>query len=101
MTSAALIFNPIRYTKKLVEVGFTQKQAELQAEAQAEAINEIVDEKLATKHDIELVKRDIKELDLKIEMIRREIRTTGAVIVGCFAVMGVFLPIAWKLLGIN
>ena len=92
MATAAILFNPLRYAKKLVEAGFTEKQAEVQAEA----INEIVDEKLATKvevekvksemkTDIELVrrdieavradlKRDIKELDLKIENVRADLK---------------------------
>jgi hypothetical protein len=70
MTSAVLMFNPIRYAKKLVEAGFTQKQAEVQAEAQAEAISEIVDEKLATKLELEKVKSELK---VDIELIRKDI----------------------------
>ena len=70
MTSTALMFNPLRYVKKLVEVGFTKEQAEVQAEAQAEAINEIVDEKLATKLELEKVKSELK---VDIELVRRDI----------------------------
>jgi hypothetical protein len=43
--------------------GFTQQQAEVQAEA----LKDIIEERLATKHDIEELKielkRDIKELE--------------------------------------
>jgi hypothetical protein len=57
-----LIFDTLRYSKKLVAVGFTQQQAE----AQTEALAEIVDDKLATKRDIEDLKKEIKELELRM-----------------------------------
>lgn len=73
MSSTAIVFDTLRYAKKLVKVGFTQQQAEVQAEALAE----VVDDKLATKQDLEQtkseLKRDIKELDLKIEAIKNEL----------------------------
>lgn len=96
MTSTALIFNPLRYAKKLVEVGFTKEQAEVQAEAQAEAINNIVDEKLATKLEVELIRRDIRELNLKIETIKKDIiikltSILGSLLVGGFTIIGVLI----------
>ena len=48
-------FDTLNYAKKLQEAGFTPQQAE----AQAEALLAVVDENLATKHDIELLRRDI------------------------------------------
>jgi acid phosphatase family membrane protein YuiD len=44
----------------MMKVGFTREQAE----EQAEAINEIISNDLATKQDILMLKRDIKELKL-------------------------------------
>jgi hypothetical protein len=67
-------FDTLRYVKKLVAVGFTQPQAEVQAETMAE----IIDDNLATKKDLEEIetslKRDIKELDLKIENVRSDLK---------------------------
>lgn len=53
--ATALVFDTLAYAKKLESVGFTDKQAEVQAEALAAMVNE----NLATKYDIELLKRDI------------------------------------------
>ncbi|MEE8555809.1 MAG: hypothetical protein V3T00_08100, partial [bacterium] len=63
-------FDTLTYAKKLQEAGFTEQQAE----AQAEALRAVVEENLATKldlkemegrliHEIELVRRDMKEMD--------------------------------------
>jgi HEPN domain-containing protein len=56
-------FDTLAYAKKLKEAGFTEQQAE----AQAEALRAVVDANLATKQDIAAVQRDI-------EMLRREIK---------------------------
>lgn len=55
MTNNAIVFDTLRYAKKMQGLGFTQQQAE----GQAEALAEIVDEKLATK-------RDLKELEQRM-----------------------------------
>ena len=51
---------------------------EKQAEAQIRVLNEVVDSELASKQDVETVrkelKRDIKELELKIETVREELK---------------------------
>ena len=59
---AATTFDTLYYAKKLREAGFTEQQAE----AQAEALRAVVDENLATKYDIELVRRDVKELEVAL-----------------------------------
>ncbi len=88
---AATNFDTLTYAKKLQEAGFTAQQAE----AQAEALRAVVDENLATKRDIEevrreieLVRRDMKEMEnslrrdmkemedrllLRMELMRRDI----------------------------
>jgi hypothetical protein len=63
MNNSAIVFDTLRYANKLKAAGVPEKQAEIQAETLAE----IIDENLATKHDIELIRRDIKELELKLE----------------------------------
>ena len=57
---ATITFDTLSYAKKLKAAGFTEQQAEVQAEAFAE----IIEERLATKQDIVLLQRDIKELEL-------------------------------------
>ena len=94
MSGNAIVFDTLRYAKKMMKVGFTQQQAE----AQAEAIAEIVDEKLATKQDLEQVKielkRDIKELDLKIETIKNELLIKlGGMIVGGLGTLVVLMKL--------
>ena len=51
-------FNSFAYAKKLKSAGFTEDQVEVQVEL----ITELVDEQLATKVDIELIRKDIAEL---------------------------------------
>ena len=62
----SMTFDTLAYTKKLKAVGFTEEQAE----AQAETLSEIIDSNLATKHDIESLRKDIEllknELILKL-----------------------------------
>ena len=68
----ATSFCTLAYTKKLREAGFTEQQAEIQAEA----LRTVVDETLATKHDIELLQRDLQALgnDLRHELKETESR---------------------------
>ena len=56
-------FDTLAYAKKLKAAGFTEQQAEIQAEA----LSEIIQDRLATKQDIEGLKRDIKELELRLK----------------------------------
>ena len=49
-------------SKKLKAVGVTEEQAEVQAETLAGLISD----QLATKQDIELLRRDMKEVEIKI-----------------------------------
>ena len=45
-------FDTLKYAKKLIKAGFTEQQAEVQAEA----IKELIDDKLATKRDLKVLK---------------------------------------------
>ncbi len=60
--SASISFDTLAYAKKLMAAGFTQQQAEVQAEA----LREIIDDRLATKQDIALLKKDLKELEYRL-----------------------------------
>ena len=60
----AVTFDTLAYAKRLRAAGFTDQQAE----AQAEALHAVVDENLATKQDIESIRYEIKQLDLKLDL---------------------------------
>ncbi len=72
-------FDTLTYAKKLKEAGFSERQAE----AQAEALHAVVAENLATKHDIELLRRDMREMESRITI------RMGSLIVGAAAALGV------------
>ncbi len=59
-------FNALKYVEELRNAGIPEKQAE----AQIRVLNEVVDSELASKQDVETVrkelKRDIKELELRL-----------------------------------
>lgn len=80
MSNTALIFDTLRYANKLKAVGVPEKQAEVQAETLAE----IIDERLATKQDLEALK---KEIVIKI------ISALGSMLVGCFGILSVLIVI--------
>lgn len=58
-----VMFDTLAYAKKLKSAGFTEEQAEIQAEALAE----IIDEKLATKQDIRDLRREMKEMEIRLK----------------------------------
>ena len=62
---ASTVFDTLQYAKKLKEAGVSEKQAEVQAEALAEVFTD----RLATKEDINLLRRETKE---DINLLRRE-----------------------------
>ena len=59
---ATITFDTHAYIKKLKAVGVTEEQAEVQAETLAGLISD----QLATKQGIELLRRDMKEVEIKI-----------------------------------
>jgi predicted phage-related endonuclease len=61
--SPAIAFDTLVYAKKLKAVGFTEAQAETLAESQAQ----LIESRLATKQDIALVRRDMKELEASLK----------------------------------
>ena len=68
---SALAFDTLKFAKRLKEAGFTEQQAEALAQAEAEWI----EQNLATKRDIADLKRDIKELEVKMEQKIEQIRS--------------------------
>jgi predicted phage-related endonuclease len=60
---ATITFDTFENVKRLKAVGFTEEQA---AE-QTKIISELMENRLATKQDIVLLQRDIKELELRLK----------------------------------
>ena len=77
----AIAFDTHAYIKKLKATGVPEEQAEIHAETLAE----FIDDQIATKHDIALLQRDMKEMELRLRYdltVRLgAISTTGIVIV--------------------
>jgi hypothetical protein len=73
-------FDTLAYAKKLQGVGFTAQQAEIQAET----LKEIIEDNLATKRDLEDLKKD-----LTIRM--------GAMLVTAVGVLSILITILAKL----
>ena len=65
----ALAIDTLAYADKLQAAGFT----EAQARAQVEALAEIVSENIATKADIALLQRDMKELETNLARDIKEV----------------------------
>ena len=103
---SATTFDTHAYVKKLQEAGFTAQQAE----AQAEALRSVVDENLATKTDIEMLRQDVKGSETrsdhkfelvhqKIELARRDtIIWLGGIVVAGFAVMATMIGVVIALI---
>ena len=66
--------NTLEYAQRLERAGVPREQAEVQASI----FYEIINSELATRRDLEEVKaelkRDIKDIDLKIENVRSELK---------------------------
>ena len=94
----ALAFDTLKYSKRLVEAGFTTTQAEALAEEQAR----LIDERLATKRDLKdlevALKRDIKALEVALkrdirESEQRVIIKLGGMMVAAVAVVATLVKL--------
>ena len=75
--SHTIPFDTLHHFERMVEAGFTEKQAK----AQTEAIAGLVDEKLATKQDIDGLKKDINEL-------KQQMLIFGSIILAGITILG-------------
>jgi hypothetical protein len=72
--STSIMFDTLKYTKKAKEVGFTEQQAEFQAQE----IAQLIDEKLATKQDLEIL---LNKITIRL----------GGMLVAGIAVLGILV----------
>jgi hypothetical protein len=63
---AALTFDTLKFVERLKAAGVPEAQAKAEAEALAEALSSGTTE-LATRRDMELVRQDMREHELRIE----------------------------------
>jgi hypothetical protein len=98
-----LALDTLQYSKRLQKAGFTEVQAEAQVEIikeQVDAISSFIDDSLATKQDIAELKRDIKEIDLKIEILKNELTASMAKMgYGILISLGAMITVAASILG--
>ncbi|MBT7069231.1 MAG: DUF1640 domain-containing protein [Verrucomicrobia bacterium] len=78
--NGTLTFDTLAYSKRLRQAGFTEQQAEVQAEALAH----VIDERLATKDDIVGLKRDLKEMEMRLTI---KLGTMLVIAIGIFATL--------------
>lgn len=65
-----VVFDTLEYAKRLKSVGFTEQQAE----AQVEVLADIIEEKLATKQDIAVLQKDMKEIEKNMKEMETSLR---------------------------
>lgn len=72
---AALAFDTHEFVKELKEAGFSEQQAEVITKLQKSAVSSTLEQ---ARHDYELddlaTKRDIRDVDLKIELAKAELK---------------------------
>ena len=77
--------NTLEYAERLIRAGVPEEQAK----AQALVLYEIINSNLATK-------RDLKDVDLKIEQVRADLKKDITIIMGsyCFLILGTLVTLA-------
>ena len=79
-----IVYDTLAYVKKLKKAGFTDEQAEVQAEEIARVLND----RIATKTDLE---KALKELEYKLKY--QIITAVGGMLVGAVIIIGVLIKI--------
>jgi RNA-splicing ligase RtcB len=76
----AISFDTHESVKRLINAGFTEKQAEEQTHLLSDTLRDVIESSLATKSDIKEVERKIKEVEKEIKEVelrlQKEIKET-------------------------
>ena len=83
----AITFDKLAYVERLKESGFTQDQAK----GAADALDSALKDSVATKHDIELLRRDMAKLEVKLSMLQWMVGGIGVGVL--LLVIKSFLPV--------
>lgn len=75
------VFDTLAYAKKLRAAGVPEKQAEAQAEAEAEVISQVITDRMATKDDVTLLRKDMENMRVEIKGDIKAIKWIGVTIV--------------------
>ncbi len=76
-------FDAIKYIGELREAGVPEKQAEVHLRI----LHEVIESNLATKRDIQELKRDIKELEQRMEFNIKELEQRMTIKLGALIVV--------------
>ena len=67
---SAITFDTLKYSKRLIQAGYTPQQAEAAAEVQKEVLNEVMDTTLATREDIHVIDKKIARIEAEITSMK-------------------------------
>ncbi len=85
--SSVITFDKLAYVERLKECGFTQDQAK----GAADALDSALKDSVATKYDIELLRRDMAKLEVKLSMLQWVVGGIGVGVL--LLVIKSFLPV--------
>ena len=85
----AIPFDTLRHFERMIKVGFTKEQAKEQTEA-IEEIATHINNDIATKNDISLVQKNIKELK---DDIKSDMKILGAMIILGVTALGLLIKL--------
>lgn len=63
---ATITFDTLKYSKRLIDAGYTPQQAEAAAEVQKEVLSEVLDTTLATREDMHGIDKKIARIEAEI-----------------------------------
>jgi hypothetical protein len=63
---SAITFDTLKFSKRLRDAGYSERQAEATVEAQKEMLSEVLDTTLATREDIHGIETKIAKIEAEI-----------------------------------
>jgi DNA-binding helix-hairpin-helix protein with protein kinase domain len=91
--SSTITFDMMQFIDTLTSAGVPEAQAKAEAKAVSQAISSAVDITLATKKDIELIRKDIEQLRVEIAHTKLDaIKWLVALVLGQTALLMTVLP---------
>lgn len=89
---ATIRFNPLTYSKKLEESGLDKNISETIAQEQADIISNILNNEMATKSDINGLKKDVSLIQNELKMMEQRLLTRlGSIMLAGIGILGFIL----------